>query len=60
MTRPRLELAEVIRSCGNAFLDEYGQTLSPEQRRALAVLALQKTWISEGVALPGGGLFVSE
>ncbi len=33
---------------------------SPEQRRALAVLALQKTWISEGLELPGGGLFVSE
>ena len=32
----------------------------PEQRRAMTVLALQKTWISEGVDLPGGGLYVSE
>ena len=32
----------------------------PEQLRAMAVLALQKTWISEGVELPGGGLSVSE
>jgi hypothetical protein len=36
------------------------QQANPEQRRALAILALQKTWISEGVELPGGGLFVSE
>jgi hypothetical protein len=32
----------------------------PEQLRAMTVLALQKTWISEGVELPGGGLYVSE
>ena len=33
---------------------------SPDQRRAMATFALQKTWISEGVELPGGGLYVSE
>ena len=43
MTRPRLELAEVIRSCGDAFLDEYGATLSPEQRRALRDIAACRT-----------------
>jgi hypothetical protein len=35
MTRPRLEVAEVFRDHGDAFLDRYGATLSPEQRRAL-------------------------
>jgi hypothetical protein len=35
MTRPRLELAEVIRAHGDAFLDQYGATLSPERRRVL-------------------------
>ena len=28
----------------------------PEQLRALAVFALQNTWVSEGIELPGGGL----
>lgn len=32
----------------------------PEQRRALAILALQNTWISEGIELPNGGLSVRE
>jgi hypothetical protein len=32
----------------------------PEQRRALVILALQNTWISEGVELPNGGISVSE
>ena len=35
MTRPRLEVAEVIRSCRGAFLKRYGAGLTPEQRRAL-------------------------
>jgi hypothetical protein len=43
MTRPRLELAEVIRSCGDAFLDQYGATLSPEQRRTLRDIAACRT-----------------
>lgn len=41
------------------FLDRV-EHAKPEQTRALVVLALQKSWISEGVALPGGGLSVSD
>ena len=40
MSRPRVELADVIRAHGDAFLEAYGDTLSPEQRRALVDLAL--------------------
>jgi hypothetical protein len=43
MTRPRLEVADVIRTHGDAFLDAYGDTLSSEQRRALADLACCRT-----------------
>ncbi len=32
----------------------------PVQLRALVILALQNTWLSEGIELPGGGLHVSE
>jgi hypothetical protein len=35
MTRRRLEVAEVFRRHGDAFLDRYGDTLAPGQRRAL-------------------------
>lgn len=35
MTRPRLEVAQVIRSCRDAFLERYGAGLTSEQRRAL-------------------------
>ena len=35
MTRPRLEVAEVIRSCRDAFLQKYSAGLTSEQRRAL-------------------------
>ncbi len=35
MTRPRLTVAEVIRSCLDEFLERYGSELAPEQRRAL-------------------------
>ena len=35
MTRPRLEVAEVFRQHGDAFLERYGDMLSSEQRRAL-------------------------
>ena len=31
MTRPRLEVAEVIRSCRDAFLEQYGAGLTPVQ-----------------------------
>ncbi|HMB02886.1 MAG TPA: transposase zinc-binding domain-containing protein, partial [Isosphaeraceae bacterium] len=43
MTRPRLELAEVIRRHGSEFLDQYGTTLSAVQRRALEDIALCRT-----------------
>jgi hypothetical protein len=43
MTRPRLEVAEVIRSCRDAFLQKYGAGLTPEQRRALDDLTACRT-----------------
>jgi hypothetical protein len=43
MTRPRLELAEVIRIHGDAFLDRYGHVLRPEQGRALRDIARCRT-----------------
>jgi hypothetical protein len=43
MTRPRLEVAEVIRSCRGAFLQRYGASLTPEQRRALDDLTACRT-----------------
>jgi hypothetical protein len=43
MTRPRLEVADVFRAHGDAFLDRYGDTLSPEQRRALRDITACRT-----------------
>ena len=43
MTRPRLEVAEVIRSCRDAFLERYGANLTSEQRRALDDLTACRT-----------------
>jgi ribosomal protein L37AE/L43A len=43
MTRPRLEVADVIRSCRDAFLEQYGASLTPEQRRALDDLTACRT-----------------
>jgi hypothetical protein len=43
MTRPRLDVAEVIRSCHDEFLEEYGAGLTPEQRRALDDLTACRT-----------------
>ena len=43
MTRPRLEVADVFRRHGDAFLDRYGGTLSSEQRRALRDIAACRT-----------------
>jgi len=43
MTRPRLEVAEVIRSCRDTFLEQYGASLTPEQRRALDDLTACRT-----------------
>ena len=43
-----------------AGLIETIQNAGPEQLHALVILALQNTWVSEGVELPNGGLSVSE
>jgi Putative transposase/Transposase zinc-binding domain len=43
MTRPRLEVADIIRGHGDDFLDRYGEALSPAQRRALIDLACCRT-----------------
>jgi Transposase zinc-binding domain len=43
MNRPRLDVAEVIRSCSDEFLEEYGAELTPEQRRALGDLTACRT-----------------
>jgi hypothetical protein len=43
MTPPRLGVAEVFRDHGDAFLDRYGDTLSPEQRRVLHDVAACRT-----------------
>ena len=43
MTRPRLEVAEVIRSYRDAFLERYGADLTPERRRALDDLTACRT-----------------
>src|SRR3954452_14580969 len=48
MNRPRLEVAEVVRDYGDAFLDRYGDTLSPEQRRALRDIAACRTGVLGG------------
>ena len=47
MTRPQLEVAEVIRSCRDAFLQRYGAGLTLEQRRALDDLTACRTaaWV---------------
>jgi hypothetical protein len=43
MTRPRLTVAEVIRSCLDEFLERYGPELSPERHRALKDLVSCRT-----------------
>jgi hypothetical protein len=43
MTRPPLEVADVFRNHADAFLDQYGDTLSSEQRRALHDIAACRT-----------------
>jgi hypothetical protein len=57
MTRPRLEVAEVIRSCRDAFLEQYGAGLTSEQRRALDDLTACRTAALGGHVLqcPGCG-----
>jgi Putative transposase/Transposase zinc-binding domain len=43
MTRPRLDVAEVIRSCLDDFLETYGPRLTPQQQRALKDLVSCRT-----------------
>jgi hypothetical protein len=43
MTRPQLEVADVFRDHGAAFLDRYGATLSSQQRRVLRDIAACRT-----------------
>src|SRR5882672_9784870 len=43
MIQPRLEVAEVFREFTPAFLHKYGETLSPDQRRALWDVARCRT-----------------
>jgi Putative transposase/Transposase zinc-binding domain len=43
MTRPRLEVADVFRRHGDAFLERCGGTLSSVQRRALREIAICRT-----------------
>jgi hypothetical protein len=40
MSRPQLELADIVRQHGEAFLDRYGRTLCGEQHRALRAIEL--------------------
>ena len=43
MIRPQPEVAEVIRSCYDEFLERYGKGLTPEQRRTIDDLARCRT-----------------
>jgi Putative transposase/Transposase zinc-binding domain len=43
MSRPPLEVADVMRQHGDAFLAHYGPTLSGEQHRALRAIAVCRT-----------------
>lgn len=43
MSRPSLDVAEVIRSCHDEFLERYGAALTPEQRRAVHDLTACRT-----------------
>ena len=48
MTRPTLEVADVVRQYGDAFLARYGATLSGIQQRALRDIALCRTALLGG------------
>ena len=55
MTRPRLEVAEVIRSCRDTLLQQYGASLTTEQRRALDDLTACRTAALGGHVLECSG-----
>jgi hypothetical protein len=48
MSRPPLEVAEVVRQHGDAFLARYGHTLSGAQHRALRAIAVCRTAVLGG------------
>jgi hypothetical protein len=48
MSRPPLEIADVVRQYGAAFLARYGHTLSGAQHRALRAIALCRTAVLGG------------
>ena len=43
MSRPRLEVAEVFRRYGEQFLNRWGHTVSPQQRKALQEISVCRT-----------------
>ena len=43
MSRPQLEVADIVRQHGKAYLERYGATMSSEQHRALRAIALCRT-----------------
>ena len=43
MSRPHLEVADIVRQHGDAYLERYGATMSGEQHRALRAIALCRT-----------------
>jgi hypothetical protein len=51
MSRPPLDVAEVIRSCSDDFLARYGAALTPERRRALDDLTACRTAVLGGHVL---------
>jgi hypothetical protein len=48
MSRPPLEVADIVRQHGAAFLARYGPTLSGEQHRALQAIAVCRTAVLGG------------
>jgi Putative transposase/Transposase zinc-binding domain len=43
MSRPEIEVADIVRQHGHQFLERYGHTLCSEQRRALRAIELCRT-----------------
>ena len=48
MSRPRLEVAEVFRRYGEQFLNRWGHTVSPQQRKALQQISVCRTAVLGG------------
>ena len=55
IARPALEVADVIRSHGEAFLKKHGSRLRPEQKKALHALAACRTAANRWMALAAAG-----